>query len=366
VTSTIDVPALNVRVMGVTIAIDPKDQATRDRLAHQWARAVASDTDETTGRRVEALAGPDDEGTDTVDYAVTTQVTLAALIVTSGQRFNLHAGGLADEQGRVLALVGRSGTGKTTATRLLAERLDYLSDETVSITPDGLVHPHAKPLSVITDPERPTDKAQLSPDDLGLRPTPDTGRLARFVVLRRGVPDPRGLVLLEPMEGLMSLIEQSSSVSETADPLVTLLSLIDATGGVWALEYDEIHDHLDDLERLLAEEIAPVDRPRPPHHPGDIKGVAPAEVAANMVRRLPWADAIELDDELLVLLGERAVRLDNLMATLWLSLGTPLTVADLVVAAQSRHGDHPDAHDLVEKAVAVMAEQGLVAWGTLA
>ena len=85
-----------------------------------------------------------------------------------------------------------------------------------------------------------------------------------------------------------------------------------------------------------------------------------------MLRRLPWADAIELDDEVLVLLGERAVRLDNLMATLWLALGTPRTLAELVVAAQSRHGEHPDARDLVEKAVAMMAEQGLVAWGTLA
>jgi hypothetical protein len=360
------VPALNVRVMGVTIAIDPEDHATRERLSHQWARTVASGTDETVGRRVEAPARPGDGGTDTVDYAVTTEVTLAALIVTSGQRFNLHAGGLADEQGRVLALVGRSGTGKTTATRLLAERLDYLSDETVSITPDGLVHPHAKPLSVITDPERPADKAQFSPDDLGLRPTPDTGRLARLVVLRRGVPHPRGLVLLEPMEGLMSLIEQSSSVSGTVDPLLTLLSLVDATGGVWALEYDEIQEHLDDLVRLLAEDIAPVDRPSPPHHPGDLKGVAPVGVAPDVLHRLPWADAIELDDELLVLLEERAVRLDNLMATLWLALDTPCTVAELAVLAQSRHGDHPEALTLIEKAVGVMAEQGLVARGTLA
>jgi len=35
VTRTTDVPALNVRVMGVAIAIEPEDHATRDRLSHQ-------------------------------------------------------------------------------------------------------------------------------------------------------------------------------------------------------------------------------------------------------------------------------------------------------------------------------------------
>ena len=33
--------------------------------------------------------------------------------------------------------------------------------------------------------------------------------------------------------------------------------------------------------------------------------VAPVGAAADMLRRLPWADAIELDDELLVLLERR-------------------------------------------------------------
>jgi hypothetical protein len=262
--------------------------------------------------------------------------------------------------------VGRSGTGKTTATRLLAERLGYLTDETVSIATDGVVHAHAKPLSVITDADRPGDKEQLSPDDLGLRPTPDSGRMARFVVLRRGVPDPRGLVRLQTLEGLMNLIEQSSSVAEVPDPLVTLLSLVDTTGGVWALEYDEIHEHLDAVERLLAEDVAPVVRQRPRQHPGDARDPGPADLPTDLVRRLPWADAIELDEELLVLFAERAVRLDNLMATLWLELDTPRTLDDLAVAAQVQHGEHPDANALVEKALAVMVDQGLVAWGTLA
>ncbi len=356
------VPLVHVRVMGVTIAIECDDLDTYGRVTGQWSRAVVDVAGEPSGGTVRAPAATG-ESARARDYVLTTQVTLAALRATAGDRYNLHAGALADGQGRVLAIVAPSGTGKTTTTRLLAERLDYLSDETVSIAPDGVVYPHAKPLSVITDPDQPRDKAQLSPDDLGLRPTPDTGRLARFVVLRRGVPEPRGLVHLEPVEGLMLLIEQSSSVSRSTDPLVTLLSLVDAAGGVWALEYDEINEHLDDLVRLLAEEIAPVDRPRPPHHPGN---GTPIEVASNQLHRMPWSDAIELDDELLVLLEERAVRLDNLMATLWLALDAPRTVAELAVPAQERHGDHPDALDLIEKAAAVMAEQGLVAWGTLA
>jgi hypothetical protein len=285
------------------------------------------------------------------------------LEATAGERFNLHAGGVADEQGRVLAIVAPSGTGKTTATRLLATRLGYLSDETISIAPDGTVQPHAKPLSVLVDPGRSAEKHQLSPDDLGLRPTPENGRLARLVVLRRGVPDPRGRVRLGAMEGLMLLIEQSSSVSAATDPLLTLLSLIDLTGGVWALEYDEITEHLDDLERLLAEDIAPLDRPQPPRHPGDL---TPVEVSTDLLHRVPWVDAIELEGELLVLLEERAVRLDNLMATLWLELQSPRSLADLALAAQLRHGDHPDAHALVEKALAVMEDEGLVARGTLA
>ena len=248
-----------------------------------------------------------------------------------------------------MVIVAQSGTGKTTATRVLAERLGYLSDETVSITPDGVVHP-PKPLSVITDPEQP-GRERSSP-----RPTtwdsahPDTGRLARFVVLRRGVPDPRGLVRLEPMRPCSTSSSSRRRSAEVTDPLVTLLSLDRRDGGVWALEYDEIDEHLDDLEALLAEDVAPVDRPQPLQHPGTHRsrrtgrGADTAPTAAvggrdRARRRGPRP------------VGERAVRLDNLMATLWLELDSPRTLDALVGAAQSRHGEHPDAQDLVEKAV---------------
>ena len=85
----------------------------------------------------------DPENAHAHDYVLTTQVTVAGLQATAGVRLNLHAGGLADDRGRVLALVGPSGTGKTTATRTLAGRLGYLSDETVSMDAGGRVFPHA-------------------------------------------------------------------------------------------------------------------------------------------------------------------------------------------------------------------------------
>ena len=359
-----DVPPLHVRVMGVTIAIDAEDRETRSRLAAQWSRATVSGPQAPVSGRVRADAGPL-ESAHARDYALATQVTLAALRATAGERYNLHAGGLADDDGRVLAVVAPSGTGKTTATRLLAERLGYVSDETVSITPDGVVYPHAKPLSVITDPTVPGRKEQFSPDDLDLRPTPTSGRLARVVVLRRGVPDPRGLVRIATLDGLLHLIEQSSSVVEARDPLLTLLSLVEAAGGVWVLEYDEIDQHIDQLEALLASEPAVLHEPRAAHHEGD-RNAQPVDASPDTLQRLPWVDAIELDGEVLVLLTARAVRLDNLMATTWLQLGVPRTLDQLALAAEAEHGEHPDARALVQEAIAVMVEQHLVAWGTLA
>ncbi len=211
------VAPLDVRVMGVVVRIAAEDAETRDRLARQWSRARVETTDDDPA--VTLTVAPSVPASEAAsDYLLTTRVTLAGLTATAGRRLNLHAGGLADDRGRVLALVAASGTGKTTATRVLAQRLGYVSDETVSVDPDGTVTPHPKPLSVVTDPRRPMDKEQLSPDDLGLVPTPAAGRLARLVVLHRDPEAPRGLVLLGALRGMLDLIEQSSSLAQLAGP----------------------------------------------------------------------------------------------------------------------------------------------------
>jgi hypothetical protein len=364
--TTVGVAPLHLSVMGVTVEVEVPDQETRERLAHQWSRALVEAPGPAVGP-VRAPAGPS-ETSPARDYVLTTQVTVAGLQATAGVRLNLHAGGLADDRGRVLALVGPSGTGKTTATRTLAGRLGYLSDETVSIDAEGRVFPHAKPLSVVIDPGRPWEKAQVSPDDLGLLPTPSYGALARLVVLQRGAEGERGLVRLDPAEALLELIEQTSSLALVPDPLTRVLDVMANCGGVYALRYTEIEDHVDDLVDLLATEPDTyVDAdPAPVTHPGSRDlGVSEAP-DGDLLARLPWVDAVELDHSIVVLTGARAWLLADLTATLWLHLAEPRTLADLVEEAQRVHGDHPDAHAIVDEAVATLLEEELVTRGALA
>jgi hypothetical protein len=361
-----DVPPLHVRVMGETVAIVVPDQATRDRLAHQWSRALLPTPQESPVPRVEAGAGePDTQASR--DYGVTTQVTLAALRATAGRRINLHAGGVADERGRVLALVAPSGTGKTTATQTLARRLGYVSDETVSVDPAGEVAPHPKPLSVIVDPGRPFHKEQLSPDDLDLLPTPDKGRLARLVVLHRGGDGAPGLTRLGPAQALLQLIEQSSSLAQLTRPLRSLQSLVEACHGVWALTYDEIGDHVDDLVGLLADEPPRAGRqPVLSWHDGQRELPLASTGTGPLVCRLPYAEAVEVDDELIVLTDAQALLLADLTATVWLQLASPRPVEELVRAAELRHGPHERAEEIVLSALAALERERLVSRGSLA
>jgi hypothetical protein len=365
VSTTVGVAPLRLRVMGVTVEVAVPDERTRGRLAHQWSRAVVEEPGPAVGP-VQAHAAPP-ENAHAHDYVLTTQVTVAGLQATAGVRLNLHAGGLADDRGRVLALVGPSGTGKTTATRTLAGRLGYLSDETVSMDAGGRVFPHAKPLSVVTDPARPWDKEQVSPDDLGLLPTPSYGTLARLVVLQRGAGGERGLVRLDPTEGLLQLIEQTSSLALVPEPLTALMGLVARCGGVYALRYDEIKDHVDDLLDLLAGPDSYVDGdPAPVVHPGS-RDLAVSEAPdGDLVARLPWVDAVEIDHRIVVLTGAKAWLLADLTATLWLHLAEPRTVAELVEEAQRVHGEHPDASSIVDRAVATLLEEELVTRGALA
>ncbi len=120
-----------------------------------------------------------------VPYRVSRQLTNASILRRSGQCVMLHAAGVASDDGGTVALVAASGTGKTTAARVLGRRLGYVSDETVAVEHDLTVRAYPKPLSIVVDPASPWVKHERSPDDLALRRPPHSLRLSAVVVLER-------------------------------------------------------------------------------------------------------------------------------------------------------------------------------------
>ncbi|CUR57581.1 conserved hypothetical protein [metagenome] len=349
-------PEVVVDAIGVAVGI-PVTGGAVARLRHQWSRSL---TDRPATRSVDVSTDdptdPDDpDQLAAFDYAVTTRVTLVALEATAGMRVNLHAGAVADEEGRALALVGPSGSGKTTAITLLAERLGYLSDETVSLDADLTVHAHPKPLSVVVDADRPLAKRSVSPDDLGLGHPPESSYLHRIVLLHRGTDDV-GLVPVPAARAIVEIVEQSSSLVHLDHPIHRLADVIDACGGAWALHYREFADRVDEVVGLLDGEGQ--DPPGRLHHPHD--GRPDEGPADGSWTRTPWKDAVEYDDELVVMVEDRVQVLGGLGVLLWLELDEPRTEAQLAAEVTAAWGEHPQAPELVADALAVLAEQGLV------
>ena len=307
---------------------------------------------------VHAPSGPA-ESADARDYALTTQVTLAALRATAGravQPARRRAGGRRRTGARGRGPVrhrqdhGHPVAGRTTGLRLRRDRLDH----------PGRRGAPAREAALAWSPTPSTrdGRSSCSPDDLGLAPTPGSGRLARFVVLRRGVPDPRGLVRLEPMEALLNLIEQSSSVSQAADPLVTLLSLVrsDWRGVGAGVRRDQRAPR-----RARGPAWPATSRPRPLPEPA-----APPRYATGAGERRPartrsdgcpgWTRSSSTTRSSCCT-ATRAVRLDHLMATIWLELDL---TAHPRRARRRRPGvgtaSTPTRGDLVEKAVDLLVE----------
>ena len=134
----------------------------------------------------------------------------------------LHAVGVAGGTGDVVALVGKSGTGKTTAATHLGRRLGYVTDETVVIEDDFSVSPYPKPLSIITDPQQSHAKIEHSPNELDLLVPPEGLRLGAVVVLVRDPDeaDPR-IEAIELVEAALAVLPETSALPKLAAPPTT-------------------------------------------------------------------------------------------------------------------------------------------------
>ena len=101
-----------------------------------------------------------------------------------GRLLMLHAAGIADPSGQVLAFIGPSGRGKTTLARELGASTAMSPMKLWESRLDGTVHPYRKPLSVIQPGE--IYKAQVAPSDLGLGGLPTASlALAGLVLVSR-------------------------------------------------------------------------------------------------------------------------------------------------------------------------------------
>lgn len=278
---------------------------------------------------------------------LTSAVTLAGITAGRGDLVMLHAAALADRKtGRSVALVGRSGMGKTTATRRLGADLGYVTDETVGIDGKGEIVPYAKPLSVIVD-DVTSPKHQIGPDDLGLLVAPPAPMLASVVLLDRN-PDATepAVTALGHAEAIIELAPHTSSLGDVHQPVRRLCEILDATGGAVRVTYREAGDLADLLPALLERpaisktwtSVLGEGTQQPEQHGCD------AGARSTLLKRAELVDAVEIPladgdgAELIVMTDEGAVRLSGVGPAIWHALATPCDIDGIAMRIAPRIG----------------------------
>lgn len=399
---------LRITTMGCRWEIDISrlDENVAQRLRELWAHAADHDNgtddadlavDEPPGLRRELVAlhtgaaptldsgaGFDPEqvirltrDVQRAPYAFSSALTLCCLRAQSGRMTLLHSAALSHpDSGASVVLVAQSGTGKTTATRLLGQELGYLSDETAAIRDDLTLLAHPKPLSLIPEsstPEAGQGKVEQSPVQLGLRPPPPRPWLAATILLVRcAAPTEATLEPVALMDALVDVIPQSSALPVQPESLHTLARVVTAGAGAFRLRYSEIAQAAPLITGLLEQVRQGQQRQErwTRHTSSGAWRTEPWEPSPALtefdwtpqtrVVRAPWRDALESEGEILVLNGPNPVRLLGLGPTVWRVAATPVTLAELHTAVVAEHGPHPQADDLLRQAVELLAGQGLL------
>lgn len=266
---------------------------------------------------------------------LTSQITLLAIQECAGTLTMLHACGLADNaDGSVVALVAKSGTGKTTAATHLAQTFGYVTDETVAVTPDGAVVPYPKPLSLKGAGSEP--KSQVGPDALGLVQPAGDLRIRAIGLLNRVAGNQEARMEDVPLlDAVVELIPNTSSQAALENPLQSLCGLINRTGGVRRFTYSESADLAAVLSQgVFAGGTVPAAADWVPEDPS----AAGEPVANGSVGRLAAVDAVECDGDLLVLNSAGVTRLSGIGPAIWRSTREPITEERLVEVLAAEFG----------------------------
>jgi hypothetical protein len=335
------------------------------RIRSSWQSCAAEDTAEARVISADVLGPAASTGAGVrvqahsvaqLEESLTSTLTLEAIGERRAELLMLHACGVAADDGRVLAFVAASGTGKTTASRVLGARFGYVTDETVAVTPEGGVLPYPKPLSVkpLTGS---APKAQLSPVDLGLRPLPQAPLVLAGVVLldrRDGVDEPR-LEQVDPTDAIDDLVPQTSYLASRPRALSDLVRTLASVGGVKRLVYSEAEGVLPLVDGLLAasQEPAPSIWDEVLALPIDVEDAA----GDGSVRRARVDDALLLPSgEVLVFRENTVIRLAGIGPTVWRASGDGVDQPALVAAVLAELGGPPEGIDAAAAVSAAVDE----------
>lgn len=343
-----------VGALGVGVDIRVRDAGGAEPLARARSAWRDSAVPSNTGhpRRSVEVSLPADHDAAAALSDLSTQVTLAALEALRGTRLLLHAAGVATPDGRVLALVGPSGRGKTTAARHLGARFGYVSDESVAVDDALTVWPYRKPLSVIVE-GRPF-KEQIAPSDLGLLPLPDAAlHLAGITLLERDpATDEPGAQPVDLIDAICEMTPQISYLPELPSPLQYVAHIVDRVGAVTRLLYRDATD----LPDLVAEMFAA------PVPPAQSWSVAPVASPNGPWGASPVDDAILVNGRACILRDGTVTALDERGCLVWVKCREGATVAEITDAAVAAFGTpaHASARALIEQTIDELRAHGLL------
>lgn len=295
---------------------------------------------------------------------LTSRLTVAAILAKAGELTMLHACGVADPAtGAVVALVAKSGTGKTTAASLLAQTYGYVTDETVAIDWDGSVVPYPKPLSVKQGPGDP--KRQIGPDELRLLPVTAKAFIQSIVLLDRVQGAGHDAPVLERVplaDAVLALIPESSSQGEIDAPLQSLCHLIISVGGAWRVTYSESADLPAALEPLFRKQLTPAGAE---HHweAAASESQQPGPIPEGHIRRAAAKDAVAIGSDLLVMLDNEIVRLTGIGPAIWRASAHSVTLDQLAEAVGKAHGTPEGFRDAVAAATARLTAKSVLELG---
>ncbi|MCC6270176.1 MAG: hypothetical protein IT190_02745 [Microbacteriaceae bacterium] len=326
-------------------------------LRNAWARCRPTPG----SRSVELLADIGGATPDAValGHQLSTRITLALIELVRDELLLLHACAIAHQNtGAVMALIGPSGRGKTTAAINLGRHFGYVTDETVAVRADRSVLPYPKPLSVV---QRGSPvKVQLGPDELGLLDV--TGvtplRLEAIALLdrRSDAPPEPALSTVGLVDAIDDIVPQISYLSARPRPLLQLANLIAEVGGIRRLSYRDSTQLPDLVENVLG------------NREDMVRTTTESWSAARMgstavrgIRRAAVVDAIDDGHHVIVLKDDMVRVLGGIATHIWRA-ADGVSIEDLTGILVAELGVPPedDAAVLIDAAVDELQAAGLL------